>query len=374
MAIGPGCGCEQRIGDGASIRRLANAYMETGTGLDQLVQELTRTACDVVARDWRGKNASSFGRYSEQELKAAGQTAKSARELAEAARTLADGLDRAKSLYEQAKVKAAEGMMAITDSCWLEPLTETATPEQQAAAAEAWALLDQAQAQASAARIQFRFATGSRSEQLSILMRLTGGLGFGRGAAGGRMPGPRPARSSVTAIRDAIAKSTIPPPRVTVDERVTTRPAVGSRVGGPGQWVESTKNSRSENAKAFQEQATGVTRDREYRVIRDGKQVDFDGFADGKLLDAKSERYGYQLGRKGIDWSVGGKLVDEAQRQIQVAPDWPIEWRVQGAHSAGWIENLLRDAGVPTGTGPGQIHVVPFPADAPVIWQPPPKP
>ena len=143
---------------------------------------------------------------------------------------------------------------------------------------------------------------------------------------------------------------------------------MGSTDGGPGSW-QRVNESMSPASKAYQEYATGVSSDYAYVVTKDGQSVKFDGYipgADavtgqikgenpiteiasgkGKLLDAKG---GYSQfvdsNGKFYKWFETGKpfdntLAGQASRQLKVAGDTPIEWRVREAKAVPAIQARL---------------------------------
>ncbi|MEH1501558.1 Tox-REase-5 domain-containing protein, partial [Cutibacterium avidum] len=93
--------------------------------------------------------------------------------------------------------------------------------------------------------------------------------------------------------------------------------ATGCGLGGPGEWGPS-KNHGSANARAYELQITG--RPEGYYV----NGVEFDGFQNGELLDAKGLGYEKLLT---AEWSrARGPLVKTARRQLAAAGSTPIHW------------------------------------------------
>ncbi|WP_395835742.1 Tox-REase-5 domain-containing protein [Archangium violaceum] len=103
-------------------------------------------------------------------------------------------------------------------------------------------------------------------------------------------------------------------------------------VGGPGQWVEDT-SSMSEQARAYQAQVTGAPKGWCYKVCRDGKCVDYDGYdpKTGTLLEVKAREYDKwfdadlkpQWGYQGLEG-----MVAQARRQLRLAGGLRLRWHV----------------------------------------------
>lgn len=100
----------------------------------------------------------------------------------------------------------------------------------------------------------------------------------------------------------------------------------------------------SESARSFQAQATRAPRGYAYRVKGGGEEVDFDGFEEGVLLEAKGPGYAKFLDEalnvkpffKGAE-----KLMEQAQRQLTAAPQSPIRWIVAEEKFAAALKNLF---------------------------------
>ncbi|MBM7112328.1 Tox-REase-5 domain-containing protein [Archangium primigenium] len=126
--------------------------------------------------------------------------------------------------------------------------------------------------------------------------------------------------------------------------------------GGPGQWLQKPEGMSSE-AQRYQSQVTGAPEGWVYRV-RTGPGpkdfVDFDGFRDGVLLEAKGP--GYQdLLRKmyGKDWFKGfDQLFGQAERQMRVPGSNPIQWHIAEQDVALRLRTAFRDEGL------GRIKVI----------------
>ena len=93
--------------------------------------------------------------------------------------------------------------------------------------------------------------------------------------------------------------------------------ATGCGLGGPGEWGPS-KNHGSANARAYELQITG--RPEGYYV----NGVEFDGYQNGELIDAKGLGYAKLLPAK---WSKAAKKLQKtALHQLEAAGSTPIHW------------------------------------------------
>jgi hypothetical protein len=122
--------------------------------------------------------------------------------------------------------------------------------------------------------------------------------------------------------------------------------------GGPGKWVESAE-SMSDGARRYQAQVTGAADGRVYRVenvrMGDGTlkpKVDFDGFRDGVLLEAKGPGYlNFVKNEKFERFFTGARgMVEQAKSQLAAAGGLPVRWHVAEAETAQAIRRLLNDA------------------------------
>ncbi|WNG51122.1 hypothetical protein F0U60_48600 [Archangium minus] len=133
-------------------------------------------------------------------------------------------------------------------------------------------------------------------------------------------------------------------------------------VGGPGQWVEDT-SSMSEQARAYQAQVTGAPNRWAYRVCRDGKCVDYDGFdpKTGTLLEAKAREY-----EKWFDadlqpkWGYEGLegMVLQARRQRALAGGLHLRWHVAEPRMVAILQRAFREAKI---KGIEVVYTRPFP-------------
>jgi hypothetical protein len=118
--------------------------------------------------------------------------------------------------------------------------------------------------------------------------------------------------------------------------------------GGLGQWVQ-VEESMSESARDYQAQMTGAPRGYAYRVTVGGEKVDFDGFDQGVLLEAKGTGYAQWID-KNLDFldifEGSDQLLDQATRQFRAARGTPIRWIVAEEKLAGALKKMFADAGL----------------------------
>ncbi|WNG45711.1 hypothetical protein F0U60_17560 [Archangium minus] len=111
---------------------------------------------------------------------------------------------------------------------------------------------------------------------------------------------------------------------------------------GPGQWT-PVKESMSRRAARYQQQISGRSVDESYVV----RNVRFDGFKDGVLLESKGLGYANKFTDKLEPklWFTKGarNMVEQAQRQFQAANGTPIRWHVAEAKVADAIRGLFRN-------------------------------
>ncbi len=108
-------------------------------------------------------------------------------------------------------------------------------------------------------------------------------------------------------------------------------PAAGLPSGGPGEWVQ-VGEYMPERARDYQAQVTGAPKGTAYRVTWNGEEVDFDGFQEGVLQEAKGPGYAKfidaKFNPKGFFTKGTNKLLGQANRQLRVARGTPIRWIV----------------------------------------------
>ncbi|WP_257457415.1 restriction endonuclease fold toxin 5 domain-containing protein [Archangium lipolyticum] len=101
-------------------------------------------------------------------------------------------------------------------------------------------------------------------------------------------------------------------------------------VGGPGQWVPKNEHMSARSRK-FQNKVTKAPAGWVYRVLFGGEKADFDGFAEGVLLETKGLGYDkhFDSNLKAKQYFEGAaRLVRQAARQSRVANGTPIRWHV----------------------------------------------
>jgi hypothetical protein len=133
--------------------------------------------------------------------------------------------------------------------------------------------------------------------------------------------------------------------------------------GGPGQWVQKAEGM-SEAALRYQVQVTGTPPGWVYRVFfGSGPEdyVDFDGFVNGVLLEAKGANLA-----KFIDDSLnplpffqgGAKVLQQARRQLEAAQGMPIRWFIAEKKFADYVRKLFANRRV---EGIEVVHIPPPP-------------
>ena len=123
--------------------------------------------------------------------------------------------------------------------------------------------------------------------------------------------------------------------------------AVAMAAGGdPGEWVQ-VDESMSESARNYQAQVTGAPKGYAYRVKQGDEEVDFDGFDQGVLLEAKGTGYAQWVTNK-LDFLPNFKgaprLLDQAQRQFRAARGTPVRWIVAEEKLVGTLKKMFKAA------------------------------
>lgn len=127
--------------------------------------------------------------------------------------------------------------------------------------------------------------------------------------------------------------------------------------GGPGEWAQASENM-SEQARRYQAQVTGAPEGYVYRVKRGDQEVDFDGFDEGVLLEAKGTGYAQWINKRLEffgNFQGRDQLIAQAKRQISAANGTPIKWIVAEEKLAGALRKLFMAEQLPIKV----IHVPP---------------
>ena len=126
------------------------------------------------------------------------------------------------------------------------------------------------------------------------------------------------------------------------------KPTRGASDGGPGEWGPGKNHSKSNRSQAYEEQVTGVTVEDSYYV--DG--VEFDGFYDGILHDAKGLGY-YNLTKTPFGNDVIAEMVNSANDQLDavraVGANTPICWHVAEPKMLELLKDMQSDGDFPPG-------------------------
>jgi hypothetical protein len=128
---------------------------------------------------------------------------------------------------------------------------------------------------------------------------------------------------------------------------------------GPGEWVQADEYM-SDQARRYQAQVTGAPEGYAYRVKLGDKEVDFDGFDQGMLIETKANGYAQWVDKKlnFVEIFEGrDQMFNQAKRQLQVARGTPIRWIVAEEKVAGALRKLFAEAAFPIEV----IHVSPAP-------------
>ena len=133
-------------------------------------------------------------------------------------------------------------------------------------------------------------------------------------------------------------------------------------VGGPGHWVEDT-SSMSEQARAYQAQVTGAPRGWCYKVCRDGKCVDYDGYDpnSGILLEAKAREYDKWFDQDlepRFDYKGADSMMKQARRQVGLAGGLRVRWHVAEPRMVAILKKLFKENDI---EGIELVHTSPLP-------------
>jgi len=122
--------------------------------------------------------------------------------------------------------------------------------------------------------------------------------------------------------------------------------------GGPGAWI-AKNEAKSAEAARYETQVTGAPSEYSYRVPTEklpgakNDFVDFDGFKDGILLEAKGPGYAKWLDASGKfrDFFEGRKeLMNQARRQFKAAKGTPLQWHFAEREVADWARNAFKNS------------------------------
>jgi hypothetical protein len=159
----------------------------------------------------------------------------------------------------------------------------------------------------------------------------------GRGSPTVAVAGAAEASSSAVVAADVVVMATGP-------NRSTA--GTSSTSGGPGRW-EPVTPSGSERSQAYQQKVTGRPATQIYKV----NGVEFDGFENGVLLEAKGPGYASFIEANGQpkywynDWGKFDEMMRQASRQSQMAEQvgLPLRWHVAEAELAAFLRQQFRN-------------------------------
>jgi hypothetical protein len=129
--------------------------------------------------------------------------------------------------------------------------------------------------------------------------------------------------------------------------------------GGPGKWVQ-VDEYMPEESRRYQAQVTGAPEGTAYRVKSGNKEVDFDGFDQGVLLEAKGTGYAKWVDKDldFVEFFEGrNQMLEQAKRQFKAAQGTPIRWIVAEEKLAGALRKMFKEARLPIEV----VHVSPAP-------------
>jgi hypothetical protein len=116
---------------------------------------------------------------------------------------------------------------------------------------------------------------------------------------------------------------------------------LGESDGGPGLWEKAPVRPKGAG---YQKEVTGAPEGVEYAVparTPSGKVL-FDGYKDGKLLDAKDWEEWPPANTE--FWQRG--VLEDARRQLEAAPGTPIEWHFPNEDKARAVRRLFVNSGI----------------------------
>jgi hypothetical protein len=130
--------------------------------------------------------------------------------------------------------------------------------------------------------------------------------------------------------------------------------------GGPGEWVKANEGM-PEQSRRYQAQVTGAPEGYVYRVKLGDKDVKFDGFDKGILLETKATGYAQWINKKMEFLQIfegREQLLDQAKRQIGAANGTPVRWIVAEEKLAGALRKLFKAEHLDIEV----VHIPPTPA------------
>ena len=132
-------------------------------------------------------------------------------------------------------------------------------------------------------------------------------------------------------------------PREATDRARSVEPSykLGESDGGPGLWEKAPLRPKGAG---YQKEITGAPEGVEYAVparTPSGKVL-FDGYRDGKLLDAKDWEQWPPANEK--FWRQG--LLEDAENQLGATRGTPIEWHFPNEEKAQVVRKLLKEEGI----------------------------
>lgn len=116
---------------------------------------------------------------------------------------------------------------------------------------------------------------------------------------------------------------------------------LGESDGGPGQWEKAPPRPKGAG---YQQEVTGAPEGVEYAVpgrTPSGKVL-FDGYKDGKLLDAKDWTEWPPMNKD--FWQK--RVLDDAVKQLEAAKGTPIEWHFPNGDKAKAVLELLKERNI----------------------------
>jgi hypothetical protein len=131
--------------------------------------------------------------------------------------------------------------------------------------------------------------------------------------------------------------------------------------GGPGEWVKADEYM-PEQARRYQAQVTGAPEGYVYRVKAGDKDVKFDGFNEGVLIETKATGYAQWVTQKLEffgNFQGRDQMLEQARRQFKAANGTPIRWIVAEEKLAGALRKMFKANNL------GDIEVVHIPPTPP---------